>query len=152
MGNRSGNGRNGSGQFTTGNGGGPGRPTGYRTALARTLDNIPDADVQAIRDRIVEQAKGGDMQAAKILLDRKWPVPKGAPVNFDLPAVESAEDVPKAIAAVLKAVAAGDLSPEEGSAVATIIEQHRKSIELAEIEARISRLEKNGHAQTHAAH
>lgn len=141
---QSGNGRNGDGTFAKGWQGGPGRRPGYRTALARTLEDIPDADVTAIRDKIVEQAKGGDLAAARIILERKWPIPKGAPVSFELPPVEAADDIPKALAAILKAVAVGDLSPEEGSAVANIIEQHRKGLELAEIEARLSRLEKKG--------
>src|SRR5688572_21419661 len=145
----SGNGRNGSGKFAPGNSIGPGRPPGYRTALARTLDDIPDKDVKAIRDKIVSQAKGGDLQAAKIILERKWPVPKGAPVSFELPNVATAEDVTKALGAVLKAVAAGDLSPEEGSAVANIIEQHRRSLELAEIEARLAKLEQTQSAARH---
>lgn len=150
MSDQSSNGRNGNGQFAKGWQGGPGRQPGYRTALARTLENIPDADVKAIRDKIVEQAKSGDMQAAKIILERKWPVPKGAPVEFELAQVEKPEDISKALSQVLTAVARGDLSPEEGSAVANIIEQHRKGMELADIEARLARLEKkaqNGHAQ-----
>jgi hypothetical protein len=105
--------------------------------------------VKAIRDKMIEQAKGGDLQAAKIILERKWPIPKGAPVSFELPNVETAEDVTKALGAVLKAVAAGDLSPEEGSAVANIIEQHRKSLELAEIEARLAKLEQTQSAARH---
>ena len=39
---------------------------------------------------------------------------------------------------VAGAVSAGDLSPEEGQAVASIMEMHRRAIETADLERRIA--------------
>jgi len=55
-----------------GNSIGPGRPPGYRSALAKTLDEIPEKDAKAIRDKMVKLAKVGDMAAARLVLDRYW--------------------------------------------------------------------------------
>ena len=50
---------------------------------------------------------------------------------FALPPVKSAGDLPHALAAVVAAVAAGNLTPEEGRAVAAMLEVQRRGIELA---------------------
>jgi hypothetical protein len=41
----------------------------------------------------------------------------------------------------LSAVATGELTPGEGTALAGIVEQHRKAIETQELEQRIAALE-----------
>jgi len=46
-----------------------------------------------------------------------------------------------ALGTVAAAVAGGDLSPEEGQAVAAVLETQRRAIETAELEARIAALE-----------
>jgi hypothetical protein len=66
---------------------------------------------------------------------------KDRPIAFDLPQIGSAEDIPKATGASVQAVANGDLTPQEGQAIAGILEQHRRSLEIAEIETRLARLE-----------
>ena len=50
-------------------------------------------------------------------------------------------DASNAMAAVLDATAAGDLTPGEGAAVAALVEQYRKTLELTELEARIAALQ-----------
>jgi primosomal protein N'' len=62
-------------------------------------------------------------------------------VVFDLPEVEGAAVVVEAFAAITKAVAAGELTPEEGAAVAAILEAQRKTIEMVDFEARLTALE-----------
>lgn len=93
---------------------------------------------------VVTAAQSGDMRAADILLRRLWPERKGRPVAVDLPVLNSAEDLVQALGAVTGAVAAGDLSPEEGHAVAAIMEMQRQAIETADLERRITALETRG--------
>jgi uncharacterized protein (DUF1786 family) len=45
------------------------------------------------------------------------------------------------MASVLEAVAEGDITPSEGTAIAGIIEHHRRAIETTEIEERLRKLE-----------
>ena len=81
------------------------------------------------------------MTAARLVLDRIAPPRKGRPVVFDLPEVETAADVLTALGSVVQAVAAGDLTPDEGLTVAGLLEAKRKAIETVEIERRIAVLE-----------
>ena len=66
---------------------------------------------------------------------------KGRLINLCLPKVESARDVLKAIASTISAVAEGEITPEEGSLVAGLLESKRKAIETLDIEDRLTRLE-----------
>jgi hypothetical protein len=92
---------------------------------------------------VVAAAKGGDVRAADIILRRLWPERKGRPVQMDLPAITAAGDIMAALGAVTDAVATGELSPEEGAAVAGILEVQRRAAETLELEARIAALEQN---------
>ena len=66
------NGRDGKGRFTPGNPGGPGNPHAARTARLRSalLDAVTPEDVQTVARRMVEEAKAGNVQAGRELLDR----------------------------------------------------------------------------------
>jgi len=47
---------------------------GSRHRVARAFDQLAEADARAVVDQVVARAKGGDMQAAALLLARVWPV------------------------------------------------------------------------------
>ncbi|MBR0649222.1 hypothetical protein GXW78_06080 [Roseomonas terrae] len=118
-----------------------GRPLGARHEALKALDAIGSEGAADVMRKVVEEAKGGDMRAAEILLRRLWPERKGRPVALDMPSTTDAASVAAALSSVTLAVAAGDLSPEEGQAVAAILETQRRAIETAELEARITALE-----------
>ncbi len=91
--------------------------------------------------KAVELALGGDMTALRLCLERIVPPRKDAPVKVSLPTMESVADIPAVTAAVLEAVARGELTPSEAQAVAGLVEAHRKAVELADIEKRVAALE-----------
>src|SRR5690606_14112426 len=105
------------------------------------LDALGEGEAEAIVVAMVEKAKGGDATAARTILDRVWPARKGARLTFDLPEVKTAEDLPDAVAAVTRQVAEGEISPDEGATVVTLLEAHRKAIETSELAARVAALE-----------
>ncbi len=90
--------------------------------------------------RVVENAKGGDLRAAEVLLRRLWPERKGRPVEVALPPVASAADLVPALAAVVAAMGRGALTAEEAQAMCAVLETQRKAIETAELEARVAAL------------
>ncbi len=90
---------------------------------------------------VLTAAKGGDMVAARLVMDRIVPPRRGRPVAFALPAVQTVADLPAALGAVVAGVACGVLTPEEGAAVASVLETQRRAIETTELEARIAVLE-----------
>ena len=121
-----------------------GRPKGARHVALLALDTIGAEGAAEVMKAVVEQAKAGDMRAAEILLQRLWPEGKGRPVAFTLPHMHAPADAVAALGAVADAVAAGEMSPKEGRAVASIIEAQRQAIETLELEARIATLEARG--------
>jgi hypothetical protein len=76
------NGRTISGQFASGNKGGPGNPHARRVARLRSalLRAVTPDDLTAVVNALLTQAKAGDVQAAKELLQRLL----GPPVAEDV--------------------------------------------------------------------
>ena len=81
------------------------------------------------------------MTAARIILDRTAPV-RGSAVSFEMPAdVTTAKGLMEAHVCVLKSVAAGRLTTNEGESLCTMLSSLLKSIEVADITERIAALE-----------
>ncbi|MBS0642366.1 MAG: hypothetical protein JSS43_21085 [Proteobacteria bacterium] len=106
------------------------------------LDRIGEANAQDIIDRVVQDAKGGDMRAAEIILRRAWPERKGRAVTIDLPQMVDADGVIAALAAVTRAVATGALTPDEGQALVGLLEAQRRAVETIDLAKRIEALER----------
>lgn len=109
-----------------------------KTVLAMAL---LEQDLEAITKVVVDAALGGDMAAARFIVERMVPPMRERPITIDLPVVDSAAGISVAQQAILGAVARGDLLPAEGTTLAGIVEMRRKSIETEELELRIAALE-----------
>ena len=77
-----GNGRSSGGRFAPGNRGGPGNPHAKRVARLRSalFKAVTPADLRDVVAALLASAKGGDVPAAKELLQRLL----GPPVELDL--------------------------------------------------------------------
>jgi len=133
----------GDGRFKPGNPGGPGRREGSRNKATLLLDALADGEAETILSKQIEKAKEGDQRAAEFILSRVWPARRGRPVTVELPPIETAADLVKGLGVVANAVAGGDLSPEEGDAVASILDAKRRAIETTDVLARIEALERD---------
>jgi hypothetical protein len=122
--------------------GNPGKPRGARNKATMAVATLLEGEKEALTRKAIERALDGDVTALRLCLDRISPVKKDSPVAFTLPTMETADDAAKAAGAILEAVAAGDLTPTEGTAVAGLIETFRRTLETTEIERRIAALEK----------
>lgn len=73
-------GRDAKGRFTTGNTGGPGNPFGRRLAAMRqaVMNAVSADDIEALLKKLLEMAMGGDLAAAKLVL--QYAVGKPKPV------------------------------------------------------------------------
>ena len=118
-----------------------GRPPGSRNRVTLVALAAMEEGAAAIAEKIVEMAKRGDMSAARLILERLVPPAKERPIFLDLPDTSSAYGVAQAQAAILQAVATGDILPGEAATLAGIVEARRKAVETQELEARISALE-----------
>lgn len=68
-------------------------------------------------------------------------MPKDKPVSFDLPEIKNAKDAAKAAGAIVSAVAAGNVTPQEAATIMSLIEGYRRALETSELERRITELE-----------
>lgn len=129
--------------FEKGHSGNPaGRPRGSRHKVTLLAEKLMSDDAEAIVKAVVDAAKGGDLTAAKIVLDRIAPARRDNPVRFDLPAINSPADAAKASAAILAAVAAGELTPSEADQVSKVVDTFVRALEAHEFEKRLQALEK----------
>ena len=101
--------------------------------------------VPEIINQLVTAARGGDIQAARLILERVLPPVKAIeqPQAIDLPDGTLTEQG----RAVLAAVARGELAPSQGAQLLTAIGTLGKVAEIDELAARIAALEeKNGNS------
>lgn len=122
--------------------GNPGKPKGARHKTTLLAEKLMQDDAENIVNAVLAAAKGGDMTAARIVLDRIAPARRDSPVRFRMPTITAAADAAKAMGAVVAAVASGEVTPGEAEQVAKVIGAFVQSLEAAEFEARLHALEK----------
>ena len=126
------------GRFAPGN---PGRPNGARHRVTRHVESLMEGDADRVTAAVIEAAAGGDMQAARIVMDRLAPPRREATVAVDLPEMNGAADLPEAVNAILAAVSSGELSPSEASRLSGVLADTARALEVHEIETRVADLE-----------
>lgn len=121
--------------------GNPGKPKGARHRVTRAVEALLEGQAETLTKRAIDAALAGDSTALRLCLERICPPPRDRPIQFTAPDIATGADVPKALAAVIRAVAAGELTPSEGSALASLLDRYRAAYELADIETRLRALE-----------
>ena len=134
-------GRNSGGRFASGN---AGKPKGARHRMTVMAEKLMTDDAESVVRAVIEAARGGDMTAAKIILDRIAPVPKGRRLEMDLPAIDTPADVSAALNATISAMAGGLITPDEASTVSGVLAEKRRALEVGDIEERVRKLEQQG--------
>jgi hypothetical protein len=129
--------------FTSGKSGNPlGRPKGSRNKTTMAVEAVLDGEAKGIARKAVEKALEGDMAALRLCLERVLPPRRDRPVVFDLPKIENVNDLVFASSAILRACASGTLSPGETVEIMGLISSHVRVLEMTDIEARLTALEK----------
>jgi hypothetical protein len=129
------------GTFAPGNTHGNGRPAGSRNRASLAMEALLDGQAEALTAKAIELALEGDATALRLCLERLCPPRKSRPVQIELPEATDAAGVAGAQAAVVQAVAAGELTPDEGTTLGGLLEARRKALETTELEARIAAIE-----------
>ena len=133
------NGRSTDGRFSKGN---AGRPRGARNKATQAVETLLEGEAEGLTRKAVELALGGDVTALKLCLDRIAPPRKDRPIRIDLPQASNAQETVALSEAILRQVAQGELTPLEAQPVMAMVEQYRRIMETAELEQRISELER----------
>src|SRR5918911_1256239 len=130
------------GRFAKGRSGNPaGRAKGQRNRATRAAEDLLEGEAEAVTRKAVELAKSGDTTAIRLCLERIMPVRRERPTPFVLPELRTAADAVQASAALLEAVAAGELTTSQAAELGKLVESYVKAIEVSELEARIEALE-----------
>ncbi|MBF0258639.1 MAG: hypothetical protein HQK62_07345 [Desulfamplus sp.] len=130
--------------FKPGKSGNPaGRPKGTKNKLTIAAQSLLKGEAEALTRKAVEMALNGDIQALRLCIERLLP-PVREPLlePFKMPSIKKAESLPRVTEMILKEVAAGNLTPGQGESISRIVEQHRKSLELNDLELRLKALER----------
>lgn len=133
------------GKWKTGESGNPkGRPPG--SGEIAQLRNSIAAHIPEIIEKLVFQAKSGDTQAARLLLERVCPPLK--PMEQAIALLPAGKSLTAQGVAIVEAVAAGILAPGQAAGLLAGLGTLARIKELDELERRITQLEEesNGNA------
>jgi hypothetical protein len=130
--------RNSNGTFAKGN---PGKPKGARNKATQAILSLLDNATGQLTEKAIELALQGDTAALRLCMERICPARRDIPVYFNLAPIQNATDAGNAAAAVLDAVASGDLTPVEGSSVMGLVDSYRRILEASQFEQRLIELE-----------
>ena len=119
-----------------------GKPTG--SGELQKLRAAIGVHVPSIIEQLIAAAQGGDIQAARLILERVLPPIKAIEqaVELDLPEGGTLTEQGRA---VLAAVAAGELAPGQGAQLLAAVGTLGKVTELDELAARVASLETKHH-------
>lgn len=136
-------------KFKPGESGNPqGKPKGTLHKATRAAQALLSGETQALTRKCIELALDGDTVALRLCLERIIPARRDSPISLKLPKIAGAGDIPKVLGAVLKAVAGGEITPQEGQALTAMLETYRRGLELSDIDARLTALEeRTGHGK-----
>jgi hypothetical protein len=119
-----------------------GKPKGARHKATLAAEALLEGEAEALSRKAVELALKGDVAALRLCLDRIVPARKDRPVCFALPNLKESKDAVMASAAIVAAVAAGDLTPSEAAELSKVIDSYSRTLQTIEFEERLSKLEK----------
>jgi hypothetical protein len=129
--------------FNKGESGNPsGRPLGSRHRVTLTVDALLDGKAENITRKAVEMALSGDGPAMRLCMDRIAPPRRDRPVPFTLPTLETAADAKTAAAVIVRAVADGDLTPNEAAELSKVLDNFIRIVEATDVQARLEALER----------
>jgi hypothetical protein len=129
--------------FQKGESGNPaGRQRGSRNRTTILMQSLLEADGEALARKAIDLAKGGDLAALRMCMDRLVPARKHEPIAVDLPRLDTAADTVTAASTIVAAVAAGELAPSEAADIAKVVDIYVRALATQGFEERLAKLER----------
>ncbi|MFN8828900.1 MAG: DUF5681 domain-containing protein [Labrys sp. (in: a-proteobacteria)] len=129
-------------RFNPGQSGNPaGKPKGTRNRTTLAVEAPLEGEAEALSRKAIDLALAGDTVALRLCLERIAPVRKGRAIAVDLGPVSTAQDLANAQATIIAAMGAGEITTDEASDAAKVVELVGAALERRDIEARIAALE-----------
>src|SRR5713101_4656482 len=102
------------GRFVPGQSGNPmGKVPGTRNRATLLRAALDSDEGPAMARIVIDKALAGDVVTARFVLDRLEPRPRSRPIEIDLPDGARARDLVAAFDATVRAMAAGEITPDE---------------------------------------
>ena len=114
---------------------------GSRNKATLAVQELFDTEAETIGRKAIELALAGDMTAIRLVLERILPPRRDMPINIELPDIAKIEDTTSVMTNIISAVASGEITPSEGEAISSLVEQQRKNIETVILSKQIKSLE-----------
>jgi hypothetical protein len=118
-----------------------GKPRGARNKATMMVLGLMEQGAEEITQAVIDAARGGDLSAARMVLERLAPPMRERPISIDLPDTSTTDGIDRAQQAIIEAVGTGALLPGEGNVLAGLVEARRKALETIGLEQRIAMLE-----------
>ena len=99
-----------------------------------------EGEVEELTRTAVALAKGGNVVMLKLLLGPL--LPKGRPVQVDLPPTDGDFDPVEAMGAILKAAVTGEILPSDAAALSGVVADYARALDVTELRVRLETLEK----------
>lgn len=126
------------GRFLPGQSGNPdGRPPAMPPELRKRLTDATPKIIEGV----IKAAHEGDMQAARLVLERVAPVTRSTAAPVIIQELETAESLSDKAKAIVNAVARGECPPDIGATMIQAVGACAKIIEIDEIERRLDAIE-----------
>jgi hypothetical protein len=130
-------------KFKPGQSGNPaGKAKGTRHKVTLAIEKLLEGEAEALTRKAIDLAKAGDMQALRICMDRLAPPRKDRSIAFEMPSIETVDDLPAATRAIMDAVSIGDITPSEAAELGKLVDAHVRAIEVSDINKRLEALER----------
>lgn len=128
--------RDGRGRFVPGQSGNPlGKAPGTRNRATLLRAALEGEEGPTMARIVIDKALAGDVVTARFVLGRLEPKPRSRGIELDLPEGSRARDIVAAFNATVRAMASGDITPDEAVQVARVLDGRLRAIEVAACEA-----------------
>jgi hypothetical protein len=121
-----------------------GNPKGMRPGSRHRatvfVEKLLSGEADALARTLIKTALAGDPACLKICFDRLVPPMKCHPIRFKLPALHTINDAQQALSLIIAGTANGTILSDEAATLASIVSSFVKTVEVAEIEARLAAL------------
>jgi hypothetical protein len=122
--------------FTEGN---PGRKAGSKNRVTLVLEALLQGEASELVRKGLDLGKAGNIPMLKFFLGIV--LPKDRMISIELPELNAASDAVDAMAVIVKAVATGQISPNEGAQVAALVTAFVKALHVEDLETRLRTVE-----------
>jgi hypothetical protein len=124
--------RDANGRFVAGHSGNPaGKQPGTRNRASVLREALGDGEDIAAARIVIDKALSGDMVAARFIIGRLEPRPRSRAVELDLPEGTSARDIVAAYDVTLRAMATGEITPDEALQVSRVLDGRLRALKMA---------------------